>query len=166
MVAKKVDPASIVSCATFPDAQEAFHLLIEGSGTDAPLTAFILCWHFVTLEASQAHNARAVGMVYAPNTDVEMLNWNTKGHADAIPDLVDRLTDLKTMLIQLRERLPESSTGDAEVYENTKKSMIEAAHASLVNALITVTVGQEGFKKCQTFLRTRHTKGSGMLFLQ
>ena len=39
-------------------------------------------------------------------TDAERLNWHPKGHADAIPDLVDRLTDLKTMLIQLRARLP------------------------------------------------------------
>jgi len=77
-------------------------------------------------------------MVYALYTDAEMLNWSTKGHADAIPDLVDRLTDLKTMLIQLRARLPKSSAADAEVYENTKKLMIEAAH----------------------------TKGPGMLFLQ
>ena len=83
MAVKKVDPASIVSCATFPDAQEAFHLLIEGSGTDAPLTACMLRLHFVTLEAYQAHNARAVGMVYAPYTNAEMWNWNTKGHADA-----------------------------------------------------------------------------------
>ena len=146
MDAKKVDPASIVSYATFPDAQEAFHLLIEVCGTNAPLTACMLCLHFVTLEAYQSHNARAVGMVYAPYTDAEMLNWSTKGHEDAIPDLVDRLTDLKTMLIQLCERLTVSSVGDDEVYENTKKSMIEAAHASLVNALITVTAGQEGFK--------------------
>jgi hypothetical protein len=72
-----------------------------------------------------------------------MLNWITKGHADAIPDLVDRLTDLKTMLIQLRARLTKSSAVDDEVYENTKKLMIEAAHASLVNVLITVTAGQE-----------------------
>jgi hypothetical protein len=68
MAAKKVDPASIVSCATFPDAQEAFNLLIEGSGTDAPLTACMLRLHFVTLEAYQAHNAKAVGMVYAPSS--------------------------------------------------------------------------------------------------
>jgi hypothetical protein len=146
MAAKKADPASIVSCATFPDAQEAFHLLIEGSGTDAPLTACMLRLHFVTLESYQSHNARAVGMVYAPYTDAEMLNWSTKGHADAIPDLVDCLTDLKTMLIQLRARLSKPSAADAEVYENTKKLMIEAAHASLANALITVTTWQEGFK--------------------
>ncbi len=50
MAAKKVDPASIVSWATFPDAQETFHLLIEGSGTDAPLTECMLRLHFVTLE--------------------------------------------------------------------------------------------------------------------
>jgi hypothetical protein len=97
--AKKVDPTSIVSCATFPDEQEAFHLLIEGSGTDAPLTMCMLRLHFVTLEAHQTHNTNAVGMVYAPYTDADMLNLSTKGHADAIPDLVDRLTDLKSMLI-------------------------------------------------------------------
>jgi hypothetical protein len=44
-------------------------------------------------------------MVYAPYTDAEMWNWSTKGHADAIPDLVDRLTDLKTMLIQLHAKV-------------------------------------------------------------
>jgi hypothetical protein len=32
------------------------------------------------------------------------------------------------------------------LYENTKKLMVEAVHASLVNVLITVTAGQEGFK--------------------
>jgi hypothetical protein len=74
MDAKKVDPASIVSCATFPDAQEAFHLLIKGSGTDAPLTVCMMRLHFVTLESSQTHNTKAVGMVYAPYTDAEMLN--------------------------------------------------------------------------------------------
>jgi hypothetical protein len=99
MTAKKVDPTSIVSCTTFPDAQEAFHLLIEGSGTDTPLTMCMLRLHFVTLKSHQTHNAKAVVMVYAPYTDAEMLNWSTKGHADAIPDLVDRLTDLKSMLI-------------------------------------------------------------------
>jgi hypothetical protein len=70
MDAKKVDPASIVSYATFPDAQEAFHLLIEVCGTNAPLTACMLCLHFVTLEAYQSHNARAVGMVYAPYVEL------------------------------------------------------------------------------------------------
>jgi hypothetical protein len=89
MAVKKEDPASIVSCTTFPDAQKAFHLLIEGSGTDSPWTVCMLRLHFVTLEAYQAHNARAVVMVYAPFTDAEMLNWITKGHADVIPDLVD-----------------------------------------------------------------------------
>ncbi len=94
MTAKMVDPASIVSCTTFPDAQETFHLLIEGSGTDAPLTECMLRLHFVTLEAYQSHNARTVGMVYAPYTDAEMLNWITKGHADAIPDLVNHIHNI------------------------------------------------------------------------
>jgi hypothetical protein len=85
-------------------------------------------------------------MVYAPYTDAEMLNWSTKGHTDAIPDLVDRLTDLQTMLIKLHASLPKTSVADAEVYENTKKLMIETAHVSIVNALISVTAGQEGFK--------------------
>jgi hypothetical protein len=146
MAAKKVDPASIVSRATFPDAQEAFHLLIEGSGADAALAACMLRLHFVTLEAYKTHNAQAVGSVYVPYTDDQMLNWSTKGHVDAIPELVSHLTDLKTMLIQLRARLPKSSAADAEVYENTKKVLIEAAHATLVNVLINVTAGQEGFK--------------------
>ena len=69
MAAKKVDPASIVSRATFPDAQEAFHLLIEGSGADAALAACMLRLHFVTLEAYKTHNAQAVGSVYVPYTD-------------------------------------------------------------------------------------------------
>ena len=69
---------------------------------------------------------------------------HTKGHADAIPDLVDRLTDLKTMLIQLRSRMP-----GAEVYENTKGLLIEAAYATLVNTLVAVTAGQEGFKNME-----------------
>ena len=146
MAAKKVDPASIVACATFPDAQEAFHLLIEGSGADAPLAACMLRMPFVTLEAYKTHNAKAVGSVYVPYTDDQMLNWSTKGHAVAIPELVSRLTDLKTMLIQLRARLPKASAADQEVYENTKKLLIEAAHATLVNTLINVTAGQEGFK--------------------
>jgi hypothetical protein len=42
IMAKKVVPVSIVTCATFPDAQETFHLLIEGSGTDSPLVSCIL----------------------------------------------------------------------------------------------------------------------------
>ncbi len=146
MAAKKVDPASIVSCDTFPDAQEAFHLLIEGSGADAALAACMLSLHFVTFESYQTHNAQVIGLAYIPYTDDQMLNWSTKGHADAIPELVSRLTDLKTMLIQLRARLPKTSAADQEVYENTKKLLIEAAHATLVNALINVTAGQEGFK--------------------
>jgi hypothetical protein len=56
------------------------------------------------------------------------------------------LTDLKTTLIHLPVRLPKTSATGDEVYENTKKLMIEAAHASLVNELISVTAGQEGFK--------------------
>ena len=146
MAAKKVDPASIVSCATFPDAQQALHLLVEGSGTDAPLMACMLRAHFEILQAYKTHNAKAVGMAYAPYTDDEMLDWSTKGNADAIPALVERVADLKTMLIQLRARLPKTSAADAEVYEHTKKMMIEAAHGSLVNVLIAVTAGQEGFK--------------------
>jgi hypothetical protein len=111
--------------------------------------------HFVTLETSQTHNAKAVGMVYVPYTDAEMLNWSTKGHADAIPDLVDRLVDLKTMLIQLRAHLPKTSAADAEVYENTKKLMIEAAHTSLVNTLIPTANTIEYFKHpFQTMLVT------------
>jgi hypothetical protein len=102
--------------------------------------------HFVTLEASQTHNAKAVGMVYAPYTDAEMLNWSTKGHADAIPDLVDRLTDLKTMLIQLRTRLPKTSSPDAEVYENTKKLMIEA------RGVCRHVHPQDDFDNCQTYV--------------
>ncbi len=42
--------------------------------------------------------------------------------------------------------LSKTSAVDAEVYENTKKLMIGEVHASLVNVLITVTAGQEGFK--------------------
>jgi hypothetical protein len=146
MTAKKVDPASIVSCATFPDTQEAFHLLIEGSGTETPLAACMLGMHFVTYEDYKTHNAKSVGSVYVPYTDDQMLNWSTKGHIEAIPELVSRLTDLKTILIQLRARLPKTSASDQEVYENTKKLLIEAAHDTLVNALINVTAGQEGFK--------------------
>jgi hypothetical protein len=108
------------------------------------LGACTLRLHFATLEAYKAHNAKAVGIAYAPYTDLEMLNWSTKGHADAIPDRVDRLTDLKTMLIQLRSRMP-----DAEVYENTQGLLIEAAYASLVNTLVAVTAGQEGFKNME-----------------
>jgi hypothetical protein len=108
----------------------------------------MLCLYFVTLESYKTHNAKGVGMVYVPYTDAERLNWCPKGHVDAIPDLVDRLTDLKTMLIQMitKGRLPKTSVVDAEVYENTKKLMTEAAHTSLVNVLITVTTGQVGFK--------------------
>ncbi len=102
--------------------------------------------HFVTLEVSQTHNAKTVGMVYAPYTNAEMLNWITKGHADAIPDLVDRLTDLKTMLIQLRTRLPKTSEPDAKLYENTKKLMIEAC------VVWRHVHPEDDFDNCQTYV--------------
>ena len=157
---KKALPGSIVSCATFPDAQQAFHLLGEGSGTDAPLNACMLRMHFAVYEAYRAHNAKGIGVAFAPYTDLEMTNWSTKGHGDAIPELVDRLADLKSMLIQLRSRMPKSTAADQEVYENTKKQYIEAAHGYLVNTLISITAGQEGFKNMENHTSYKAHKGA------
>ncbi len=45
----------------------------------------------------------------------------------------------------MRLRMP-NSAADKLIYENTKKNMIQTANATLVNALINLTRGQEGFK--------------------
>jgi len=44
---------------------------------------------------------------------------------------------------------PKTSPADQEVYENTKKQYIEEAHGYLVNTLISITSGQEGFKNME-----------------
>jgi hypothetical protein len=105
---------------------------------------------FAVFAAYQAHNAKGMGAVFAPYTDLEMQNWSTKGHPDAIPELVDRIEDLNSILIQLRSRMPKTSQAEKDVYENTKKQYIESAHGYLVNTLIAITTGQEGFKNMES----------------
>ncbi len=91
------------------DSLKSHFFFFMGYGADAPLLACILRLHFVTLESYKTHNSQVVGSVYVPYTDDQVLNWTTKGHVDTIPELVSRLTDLKTILIHLRTHLPKTS---------------------------------------------------------
>ena len=107
--------------------------------------------HFVIHDAITNHEAQSVGLgaAYVPFTDADATAWSTSGHEDANPELIERIDDVKTTLVQMRARMPNTSASDKLIYENTKKQMIQTANAAIVNALVNATRGQEGFKNLE-----------------
>ena len=88
-----------MSSATFPDVQEGLHFLFEGSGQENTLAAGMLRVQFAVFDAVKVFHTKAVGgAVYDPYTDLDMRNWCAQGHAEAIPALIERLSDIDTML--------------------------------------------------------------------
>jgi hypothetical protein len=141
-----VDPVSVTSAATFADVKKRLHAPWEGSGTE--LTAAILRLHFAIFAVIENHNAKGVGlgMTFMPYTDADVVNWCNHAHAEAIADLIKRLEGVSALLAQERVRMPSSTANDKAILEHTKNMIIQTANASLVNTLITATIGQEGFK--------------------
>ena len=144
MAAKKVDP--IISAPTFGDFKKRFYNLVvkEGQAPAAPgdaLTAPLLRLYYTIFDAIALHNAAGVGLgaAFVPYTDADVLGWSTTGHVSAIPELIERIEDVNTMLVQMRLRMPNSTAADKIIYENTKKNMIQTANATLVNTLIKLT---------------------------
>ena len=153
---KKIDPACVLSEPRFGEFKKRFYALVvkAGHALAAPrdaLSAPLLRLHYVTFEAIAIHNAKSVGLgpAFVPYTDADVVHWSTNGHVDAIPELIERIDDVNTMLVQMRVRMPTTTAADKIIYENTKKIMIETSNAALVNALITATRGQEGFKNLE-----------------
>ena len=151
---KKVDP--ILSAPTMGEFKKRFYdRLVKGGTAAAPgdaLIAPLLRLHYTIFDAIAIHNAAGVGLgaAFVPFTETDVLNWSTPGHASANSELIERIDDVSTMLVQMRLRMPTSTAADKLIYENTKKNMIQTANATLVNALITLTRGQEGFKNLET----------------
>ena len=54
-------------------------------------------------------------------------------------ELIERIDDVNTMLVQMRLRMTNSTAADKLIYENTKKNMIQTVNATLVNTLIKLT---------------------------
>ena len=124
---KKADPVCVLSAPTLGDFKKRFYALVvkAGHSSAAPgdaLTAPLLRLHYVIFEAITIHHAKSVGLgaTFVPYTDADVVNWSTNGHADAIPELIERIDDVSTMLVQMRVRMPTASTTDKQIYENTK----------------------------------------------
>jgi len=101
---------------------------------------------------SLAHNAAGVGIgaaAFVPYTDADVVNWSTAGNAATNLELIERIEDVNTTLVQMRLRMPNTSAADKLIYENTKKNLIQDANATLVHALIKLTRGQEGYKNLE-----------------
>ena len=104
MATKKVDLSPITSSATMPEFKKSFHFNFEGTGNDDILAAAILRFHYAFQSATMAHNAKGVGLgaAFLPFTDADVLNWCTSGHADEVPELVERVDDVSAILVQMR----------------------------------------------------------------
>jgi hypothetical protein len=153
---KKVDLMCILSSPKFGDVKKRFYALVvkAGNAPAAPGDALLpplLRLHFVIHDAITIHEAKSVGSgaAFVPFTDADVAAWSTSGNADEIPDLIERIDDVKTTLVQMRARMPTTSAFDKLIYENSKKQMIQTANAVLVNALVHVTRGQEGVKNLE-----------------
>jgi hypothetical protein len=135
-----VDPVSVTSAVTFADAKKRLHTPWEGSDTE--LKADILCLYFVIFDVIENHNTKGVGLglVFVPYTDVDVVNWCNHAHTEANTDLIERLEDVSTLLVQQCVRIPSSTVNDKVILDHTKKMMIQTANASLVNTLITSTI--------------------------
>jgi hypothetical protein len=154
MASKKVDP--ILSAPTMGDFKKRFYNLVVKEGhspaatTDA-LTPPMLRLYYTIFVAITSHNVAGVGLgaVFVSFTDADVVNWSTDGNPSSNPELIERIEDVNTTLVQMRLRMPNSTAVDKLIYENTKKNMIKTANATLVNALIKLTRGQEGFKNLE-----------------
>jgi len=121
------------------------HAQFEGPGME--LTAVILRLHFVIFTAIEAFNAKGVGAgMHVPYTDTDVANWYSPAHADANTDLIERLEDVNALLAHARARMPSSTIKDKETLDHNKKMTIQTANATLVNNIITASIGQEGCK--------------------
>ena len=126
MATKKVDP--ILSAPTMGDFKKRFYNLVVKEGhtpaatTDA-LTPPLLCLHYTIFVAITAHNAAGVGLgtVFVPFTDADVVKWSTAGNADSNPELIERIEDVSTTLVQMLLRMPNSTAADKLIYENAKK---------------------------------------------
>jgi hypothetical protein len=141
MATKKVDP--ILSAPTIGDFKKRFYNLVvkEGHGAAATGDALLpplLRLHYTIFVAVTTHNAVGVGIgvAFVPYTDADVVNWSTAGNITSNPELIERIEDVNTTLVQMRLRMPNSTAADKLIYENTKKNMIQDANATLVHALI------------------------------
>ena len=115
-VSKKVDPGCILSAPTLGDFKKRFYTLVvkDGHVSAAPgdaLTAPLLRLHFSIFDAIAIHNAKGVGLgaAFVSYTDADVLNWSTTGNDASIPELIERIEDATTMLVQMRVRMPNTS---------------------------------------------------------
>ena len=152
--AKKVDP--ILSAPTIGDFKKRFYNLVVKEGHAAAATGDallppLLRLHYTIFVAVTTHNAAGVGMgaAFVPYTDADVVNWSTAGNIASNPELIERIEDVNTTLVQMRLRMPNTTAADKLIYENTKKNMIQDANATLVHALIKLTRGQEGYKNLE-----------------
>ncbi len=146
------------------DFKKRFYNLVVKEGhapaaTGDALTAPLLRLHYTFFVAITTHNAAGVGLgaAFVPFTDADVVSWSTAGNAAAIPELIERIEDVNTTIVQMRLRMPNSTAADKLIYENTKKNMIRGANATLVNALIKLTRGQEGFKNLENHATGIHS---------
>jgi hypothetical protein len=111
----------------------------------------LLRLHYTIFVAVTTHNAPGVGIgaAFAPCTGADVVNWSTTGNIASNPELIERIEDVNTTLVQMSVRMPNSTTADKLIYENTKKNMIQDANVALVHALIKLTRGQEGYKNLE-----------------
>jgi hypothetical protein len=152
--AKKVDP--ILSAPTIGDFKKRFYNLVVEEGHTAAATGDamlppLMRLHYTIFVAVTTHNAAGVGIgaAFVPYTDVDVVNWSTAGNIASNPELVERIEDVNTTLVQMRLRMPNTTVSDKLIYENTKKNMIQDANATLVHAIIKLTRGQEGYKNLE-----------------
>ena len=50
-----------------------------------------------------------------------MVNWSTAGNAASNPEVIERIEDVSTTLVQMLLRMPNSTAADKLIYENAKK---------------------------------------------
>ena len=72
--------------------------------------------------------------------------------------LIECIDDVKTTVVQMRARMPNTSSSDKLIYENTKKQMIQTSNTVIVNALVNLSRGQEDFKNLEHNAAFKTTK--------
>ena len=96
------------------------------------MTPSLLRLHYTIFDAITIHNAAGVGIgvAFVSYTDADVVSWSTSGNAVANPELIERIEDVNTMLVQMRLHMTNSTAVDILIYENTKKNMIQTANDS------------------------------------